>query len=716
METDADRLAAWRIVTETDANLFLTGKAGTGKTTFLRELQERCPKRMVVLAPTGIAAINAGGVTIHSFFQLPFAPFMPESSFGRGSGAKYDFRYNKQRLELIRTIDLIVIDEISMVRADLLDEVDYVLRRFRDRTRPFGGVQMVMIGDLAQLPPVVKDDEWDMLRTTYDTPYFFSSNALRSADFFIIELSKVYRQSDETFIALLNKVRDNTLDDAALAMLNSRYVEGFTPPEGTHYIRLTTHNAMASQINESELARLPAEAHTFVAGVTGKFPSYSYPTDEQLVLKAGAQVMFVKNGTCGTVRYCNGTLGHIDSIDDETVTVTIDETGEDVTLHREVWTNTRYAIDRSTKAIVEEVEGTFMQFPLKLAWAITIHKSQGLTFDRAIIDAAGSFSHGQAYVALSRCRTLGGMVLSRPLTLRSVITDSKVETFMAGARSHVPTAGTLDTLRKRYYTRLLDGLFDFTEIATSLDKLRHTADSHLAKTYPALSAMLADMASMLSADLTAVAGRFHHQYSAMAASSPDPETDGALAARLAKATTYFTARLQPLSDEADTVTVDIDNAATKKAFDEALDTLRRAMLLKLALLRHVGAEGFDINGYLHAKAVATIETGAMRLRRKRRPAPSAPDGNTDITHPDLYDKLIKWRDDEARSLGKPVYTVVRQSAIAAIAGTLPRDKAALLAIPHFGPKTFERYGREILAIIDSYLGDTAPGGLWHDEG
>ena len=314
MENNPEIALAWQFIENTGTHLFLTGKAGTGKTTFLRKLRAESPKRMIVLAPTGIAAINAGGVTIHSFFQVPFAPYVPESSFSADGKATYRFRYGKEKINIIRSIDLLVIDEISMVRADLLDSVDAVLRRFRDRNKPFGGVQLLMIGDLQQLSPVVKDDEWQMLRKYYDTPYFFSSQALKQTEYCTIELKKVYRQNDGTFLELLNRIRENRCDGQVLEALNRRYIPNFVPDKEEGYIRLVTHNYQAQRINDHELEQLPGRSYAFRAKIDGKFPEYSYPTDEVLELKRGAQVMFVKNDISGEHRYYNGMIGEVTAV------------------------------------------------------------------------------------------------------------------------------------------------------------------------------------------------------------------------------------------------------------------------------------------------------------------------------------------------------------------------------------------------------------------
>lgn len=321
MEQNTELALAWQFIENTGTHLFLTGKAGTGKTTFLRKLKTESPKRTVVLAPTGIAAINAGGVTIHSFFQLPFAPYVPESSFSTDGKASYRYQYGKEKINIIRSMDLLVIDEISMVRADLLDAVDAVLRRFRDRNKPFGGVQLLMIGGLQQLSPVVKDDDWQMLSKYYDTPYFFSSQALKQTEYCTIELKKVYRQSDGNFLDLLNRIRENRCDGQVLDALNRRYIPGFEPSKEEGCIRLVTHNYQAQRINDHEMEQLPGRSFAFRATIDGKFPEYSYPTDEVLELKCGAQVMLVKNDTSGEHRYYNGMIGEVTAVSAKAIEV-----------------------------------------------------------------------------------------------------------------------------------------------------------------------------------------------------------------------------------------------------------------------------------------------------------------------------------------------------------------------------------------------------------
>lgn len=411
------------IVEKTDMSLFLTGKAGTGKTTFLRDVVRYTKKKCIVLAPTGIAAVNAGAMTIHSFFQFGLGPFVQGVI-----EPKSDFRINKSKLELIRHLQLLIIDEVSMVRADLMDHIDVELRRIRRNSKPFGGVQLLMIGDLQQLPPIAHGGEDELLRQYYKTLYFFSSAALKSMKYSCIELKNVYRQTDRHFIDILNHARNCTLTSQDISDLNARYIPGFSPKPEDGYIRLMTHNRQVDYVNETEMEKLDSKPYTFVAAVTGTFPEESYPTADSLTLKKGAQVMFIKNDP--ERRFINGTLGEVKSIDKNSIAVRLAESGTVIDVEPMEWQNIRYQFDEESKEISSKQIGRFKQYPLKAAWAITVHKSQGLTFDKAIIDVHAAFSPGQAYVALSRCRTLDGLVLSSPVSASVFMRDNAVDAYM----------------------------------------------------------------------------------------------------------------------------------------------------------------------------------------------------------------------------------------------------------------------------------------------
>ena len=414
------------IVEKTDSNIFLTGKAGTGKTTFLKDVKKYTKKNHIVLAPTGVAAVNAGAMTIHSFFQFGFGPYVKGISEPEGN-----YMMRREKRELIKSLELIIIDEISMVRADVLDHINDELQRIRRNSEPFGGVQLLMIGDLQQLPPITPDNELEILKPHYDSMYFFDSKSLRNSDYYCIELKSVYRQTDQRFIDILNRVRTGDVTHSDLDELNLHHMADFRPAQGDNYIQLVTHNRMADAINQREMAALSADTFMFDAKVTGTFPEDAFPTSRQLEIKKGAQVMFVKNDP--DKRFINGMLGEVEEVSDDSISVRLSGKDNIVKVEPTAWENIRYHMNEETHQIESTKIGSFMQYPIKPAWAITIHKSQGLTFDKAVIDAHEAFSPGQAYVALSRCRSLDGMVLSEKLTQRAIITDSIVDEYMNGA-------------------------------------------------------------------------------------------------------------------------------------------------------------------------------------------------------------------------------------------------------------------------------------------
>ena len=722
MEQNSELALAWQFIENTGTHLFLTGKAGTGKTTFLRNLKRESPKRMVVIAPTGIAAINAGGVTIHSFFQIPFAPYVPESSFSTNGQATYHFRFGKEKINIIRSMDLLVIDEISMVRADLLDAVDEMLRRYRDRHKPFGGVQLLMIGDLQQLAPVVKDEEWQMLKKYYDTPYFFSSRALKQTEYCTIELKTVYRQSDGAFLDLLNRIRENHCDPQVLEALNRRYLPAFQPRKEEGYIRLVTHNYQAQRINNYELEQLPGRSYAFRATIDGKFPEYSYPTDELLELKKGAQVMFVKNDSSGEHRYYNGMIGEITDLSADSIEVRAKDSTAAFLLQEEEWANAKYVLDEESKEIVEDIEGTFRQFPLKLAWAITIHKSQGLTFERAIIGASSSFAHGQTYVALSRCKTLEGLVLSAPLSAKAVISDRAVDRFTEEARRNEPDEDRFHSLQRTYFHELLSGLFDFRPLEQSLQRYVRLIDEHLYKLYPKQLAAYKAEAERFHEKVVIVAQKFGMQYNRLIDAAQNYATDETLQERIAAGAGYFKKEMEPqylvLIKERVLAT---DNKELKKQLNTAKEELNTLFLLKDDLLAYVIAHGFRTAEYLRQKAILSIGDSALsgkedlkrrglldavekniRERKKKESATPAVQVPSDVLHPELYDRLVAWRNSEAFRLGLPVYTVIQQKAILGISNLLPADKAMLVRIPYFGKKGVEKYGDIILEMVHGY--------------
>ena len=715
MESNTEIELAWQCIENTGSHLFLTGKAGTGKTTFLRKLKEKSPKRMIVVAPTGIAAINAGGVTIHSFFQLSFAPYIPESKF---TSAQSPYRFSKEKISIIRSMDLLVIDEISMVRADLLDAIDAVLRRYRDRNKPFGGVQLLMIGDLQQLAPVVKDNEWSLLSAYYDTSFFFGSHALKETDYITIQLQKVYRQSDDTFVALLNKIRANDLDDRVLAELNKRYIPHFQPDEDEGYIRLTTHNYQAQRVNEQQLAALPGQSFDFKAGIEGNFPETAYPADRILQLKKGAQIMFIKNDSSGEGRYYNGKIGIVTSVARDHIMVLGKGDSKDFALGLEEWANSKYILNPETKEITEEIEGVFKQYPIRLAWAITIHKSQGLTFERAIIDANMSFAHGQVYVALSRCKTLEGLVLGSPLTRESVINDDSINNFTRTVEHSFPDANRLKELQRLYYYELLCEQFTFAGIRLCFSQLLRLLDEYLYDLYPKTLQGYKIHFERFHNEIEKVAATFQGHYAELML-APDYAQDPVLKERLTSGARYFSEKVKDvLQDLIHKTQVELDNKELKKRFEEAFLALKELVQIKKATLEHTAENGFTVSGYLRNKAhtIAVLSTqasatkkGQAKLATKKMKASGSSsktekiEVSSDIKHPGLYKMLVGWRNAEAARIGLPVYTILRQKAILGIVNTLPTTAAELGRIPFFGDKALEKYGEEVIGMVETYM-------------
>jgi len=472
---------ASRFINHTHRHVFLTGKAGTGKTTFLRRIVQQTHKKAMIVAPTGIAAINAGGVTIHSLFQLPFGSFVPENQPGLTANPQLrvndplsvvkHLQMRDQKRRLLRELELLIIDEVSMLRADLLDAIDIALRHVRRRSnQSFGGVQVLFIGDMLQLPPVIKEEEWKVLKQFYNSVYFFDARALQQHQPIYIELDKIYRQTDERFVALLNNLRDNKLSTEDAALLNTFYNPGFRPKPSDNYITLTTHNYKADEINRTCLQQLNAPSRFYEAAIDGDFSEFAYPIPKSLELKLGAQVMFVKNDPTGAQRFFNGKIGVVSKLGDSSIEVDCEGSARPIAVEKYEWKNVRYALNETTNEIEEEVTGTFTQYPLKLAWSITVHKSQGLTFDKAIVDIGAAFAPGQAYVALSRLRSLNGLVLTTRVNHQGIAQDQSLSAF-SGSRQPAATLQELVGQETLVFLRhYLAQSFDFYYLVNQLNE------------------------------------------------------------------------------------------------------------------------------------------------------------------------------------------------------------------------------------------------------
>lgn len=599
MEENTELKLAWEFVEHTEQSIFLTGKAGTGKTTFLKMVKKHSGKRLIVVAPTGVAAINAGGVTIHSFFQLPLSPFVPNAT------VRERYNFGKEKRKIIRTLDMLVIDEISMVRSDLLDAIDAVLRRYRHHDRPFGGVQLLIIGDLQQLTPVVTPADEALLRPYYDTPYFFGSHALQQTPYVTIQLQKVYRQQDETFLNILNHLRDNTLSPTDLQVLNNRYQPHFQPRQEEGYIRLTTHNNKADNYNDMRLEQLTAKAYHYMASIKGTFPEYSYPTSESLVFKVGAQVMFIKNDSSAEHLFYNGKIGHIIYLDDSHIEVLCPGDEHSIVVEKQTWENTTYKINEATKEIEPTVQGTFSQYPLRLAWAITIHKSQGLTFERAIIDAGSSFASGQVYVALSRCKTLEGLVLASPITAEAIINDQGVADYInrqdEEARKSIEQ---LPRLKDDYERFQLIELFQFMDIWRTEDMLCRLLIEFF-HSYSKLILIHKSTVKELQEKVTIIAYKWTTYISQLTIEQiHDPQ----FLERVVASANYFKKTLKHYLEDLieQTLEVKSNNKVAMRRLDNYLTDLREMYLAKKYLLQTVITNGFTTENYLRAKQEALL--------------------------------------------------------------------------------------------------------------
>lgn len=700
IEINKEMQLAKKLIETTNENVFLTGNAGTGKTTFLNLLRTQTAKRMVVLAPTGVAAINAKGQTIHSFFQLPFTPFLPEYKKEKG-------QIKKDKINIFRTIDLLVIDEISMVRADLLDAIDDRLREYRkQKYSPFGGVQCLFIGDLQQLPPVVRDEDWALMQKHYSTPFFFSSKALQESSYVTIELKKIYRQADEKFISILNEVRNNHLSMESLNELNKHYLPEYEPKEGE--IFLTTHNKIADAFNEKKLNELEEESNIYNAIIKDRFPESMYPVDESLELKIGAQVMFTRNNR--EANYYNGKIGTIIDLSEHKITIKCKEDAFPIVAERETWENTEIKIDKESKDQYEEVVGSFSQFPLRLAWAITIHKSQGLTFDRAIIDAIASFSHGQVYVALSRCKSLDGMVLKSPIKLESIITDLNVTRYMQyeGERA-ANIEKALPQLQKRYMIVLLNEMFDFTDIHQIFGRVFNMAQTGnpLHNLMPKLCDLVSAEYKSLTSEIVDVANKFRNQYTALVDAASNIYTDEHLQQRIKAAVGYFLGKLADIDIDIYNEDIELDNRSVEDAYNAQTAEFVKLVRIKTALLSAFKEQPFTTTSFLEARAKATLDIEMGKLERTKA------DMTVAGVDPVLQHRLTIWRSDKAD--GGPLAYVMSMKTLQEIAARLPKSTEDMKTIPGLGTKRITKYGDEIVKIVRQFIADKRDDKLTDEE-
>ncbi|MDR2855214.1 MAG: helix-turn-helix domain-containing protein [Methanomicrobiales archaeon] len=699
MEANPQLELANNLLKYTDTDLFLTGRAGTGKTTFLHHLRNNSPKRMIVVAPTGVAAINAKGVTIHSFFQLGLAPFVP----GTRPTSEF-FRFSKEKINIIRSLDLLVIDEISMVRADLLDAVDNTLRYIRRNDQPFGDVQLLMIGDLEQLSPIVQDEEWDLLCHHYKTPFFFDSQALKKTSYACIELKTVYRQSDEAFLNILNRIREKNIDDSLLRELNKRHQPSFHPENEEGYIILTTHNSQAQSMNREQLAKINEKNYFYDARVTGDFPERNFPTDAKLELKKGAQIMFVKNDPSSEKRYYNGKIAVITHIEENCIEAQGKEDEHPITVERVTWSKMKYIIDPETKELKEEEEGSFEQYPLKAAWAITIHKSQGLTFDKVIIDAHSSFAHGQVYVALSRCRTLEGLVLSSPITDQSIIRSDDIDAFTRSIQEKEPDKQQIQSLRKEYFVKMLLEQFSYNAVQSRFNTIHRLLNKHFQNLYPELMNHYQQAEERFQNEILNVSKQVQSRLQQLLSEVEDPEKDPFLQEWIESAASYLHEKNPILQDILDKTIIETDNQEIQKKVNNALISFQTEIRQKQKTLEAC-LDGFSVPVYLNSKSKAVIEDESQKRKKKERTSKEEASDilEKDILHPELYEQLRSWRAKLAQEQEVPVYVILSQMALIGIANFLPQDSKQLLQISGVGKVTLSRYGEAILQIVQQNI-------------
>ncbi|HYW94825.1 MAG TPA: helix-turn-helix domain-containing protein, partial [Bacteroidales bacterium] len=603
--------------------------------------------------------------------------------------------FSREKINIMKSLDLLIIDEISMVRADVLDAIDEVLRRYRRKSRPFGGVQLLMIGDLQQLAPVIKDDEWDILSKYYDSGFFFSSLALKATEYISVELEHIYRQQDSNFIRVLNSIRDNRPDKDTIRALNDRYIPGFKPEEEEGYIILTTHNARAQRINDSRLSELPAEEFRFKARVEGDFPEYNYPTDPNLLLKAGAQVMFVKNDPDPKKEFYNGKIGKIVDIDDDIIYVQCPGEDSAIEVNPLEWENMKYTIDQETKEISENIVGRFIQYPLKLAWAITIHKSQGLTFDKAVIDSQLAFAHGQVYVALSRCRTLEGLVLSTPVNYQGLNSDRQVEHFTDDLRHNPPDSGQLQKAMTDYEQSLIKELFSFSNIRYIIENGLKTARQFNEVVIGDVYGTFNDMRNRFDAEINIVSAKFI----SLIDQAFRTGVDEAFRQRIAKATIYFTEKIEDIiAHPLQKLTIDTDNKSVAKEFKDVTKKLWEETYIKNACLKAC-KNNFEIKDYLDARAKSALSVPLLRTVKKNRLTEKFDSQEKES----LFSHLKAWRTAKAEELDIPLYMIMHQKTIQEIVHFLPVTEKELIHIKGFGPKKMKNYGAEVLDLINEFV-------------
>lgn len=672
-------------------NIFITGKAGTGKTTLLHRIKNSTKKNLAIVAPTAVAALNAGGTTIHSLFQVPFGPLLPEMD--ADSSIDFVVRYGSEKLKLIKSLELLIIDEISMVRADTLDYLDRILRAINCSSLPFGGVQLVMIGDLFQLPPITNAD-WPALCRYYKSPFFFESKALSQRSFLTFELTRIYRQNDPLFIEILNGVRQNELSSSLLNSLNARHLqEQRLETEG--YITVTTHNQLVKDLNQQRLNELEGELFTYAAAISGEFPKDAFPVEEALKLKVGAQVILARNDSSGKKQYYNGRAARVIDLSPTGIRVKFLDDESELDLVQEVWQNVKYGVDEESGKVAESNAGSFTQYPLKLAWAITVHKSQGLTFDKVIVDVSGSFAHGQAYVALSRCRSLQGLILNSAVSFANIITDPFVVKFM----EQITTAEILplNVAKAEDEHQFLNDMMDFSSLS-KFWKMLVEIQYKSAQLNPSIQKIIERGNVLLEKELINVAERFSRKELSLLPSSLSLAEQPETIARLKKSADYF---IPKLNDSAQLMSelLSVDPLLLNKEFDIVVPVNRilNFLTLKLSFFKSLIGDGFSVEE--SRKSVRESNTGFVIKRREFKSKTESM-----VQNEKLYEELLKWRREQSELKLMPDYIFMSDKTLVKIANKAPKTIDELSAIQGIGPVKAVEIGKTLLYVLNSHFG------------
>ncbi len=685
-------------INHTNECVFLTGNAGTGKTTLLKYIKSKTHKRMAIIAPTGVAAINAGGTTIHSFFQFGFTTFLPkfkpsgEVDYLASFAQNFNFRAGK--LGIIKNLELLVIDEVSMVRADMLDQIDVTLRNIRKvYDLPFGGVQVLLIGDMYQLPPVLKSEEMALLGSVYNSFYFFNSKVIEKYFPVFVELTKIYRQKDQRFVDILNSVRLNTITEQQLEILNQRYDSQLTQSDYEKNITLTTHNAKADKINSEALQNLNAKETCFEAKIKGSFNENAYPVDEVLRLKVGAKVMFLKNNI--EKNYYNGKIGYVTKLTDDVVFVKCDEDYQEIKVERETWSNVNYVLNEQTKSIEEKVLGSFIQFPLRLAWAVTVHKSQGLSFEKVIVDVGESFSAGQVYVALSRCRSLEGLKLSSKISRSVLFNDERIIQFSNRKTSENDLHQKYKAAQQTYYTQILLNIFSpelFKNGLTDLKSLIYFHKKHLSS---GSSEWTEEFSTDLLKEIDYVE-KFRSQLQAFVLAEADVTATN-ITERLKKAAGYFDEVFERLIAKLISNPILTESVESADEINTILNELYDLLFEKQAYIKSFNV-GFNYSAIIKVKQQLKFPEKRISIYALKKKTQV----EGDVKHQNLYQQLSNLRNLICVENKLPIYKVLSNKSLKELAEFLPSNKDELLKINGFGKVKVETFGSDFLKLINAY--------------